>query len=234
MFSILHNINYRKNLHKSLTLNVFIILLLSFTPKKTLSQNFINLPALDSLLSSVDTFYNNLSIAQIEELKQSTKYRWLNYLPSPGYSPFTGGFTLSVNISGPLSEIKTRHTSKQKTASIIQLNKIVATDLKNSIIADYESLHISIFEFHSKDTLDYLTIEAFNLSKSQYKRNEITPTEFFSSQKNYQSWQVQRLIEGNTINKAILQLFIKSKAAITTNDYGFKNVNNNDKITTAK
>lgn len=155
-------------------------------------------------------------------------------MPSPGYSPFTGGFTFSLNLAAPITEIKTKQAAKQKAASIIQLNKILAADLKNQIIADYESLNISISEFHSKDSLDYLTVAAFNLSKSQYLRNEITPTEFFAAQKNIQSWQVQRLIESNNINKAILQLFIKSKAAINTNDYGFKNFTQHDKTTTSK
>lgn len=155
-------------------------------------------------------------------------------MPSPGYSPFTGGFTFSVNLSAPITEIKSKQLSKQKIQSIQNINALTALALKNEVAANYKAVEIEIYEFHAKDTLDYLTLQAFDLSKSQYQRNQITPTEFFAAQKNFQSWKVQRTVETDAINISILQLFIKSKAAITTNDYGFKNLMNNDKTTTIK
>jgi hypothetical protein len=165
-------------------------------------------------LYSVDEYYNNLCTAQITELKQTNRFRFLNYLPSPGYSPFTGGFSLSFNVLGPLQEFRNKNLTTQKILSIQEINQLQCSSLKNEIKADYQLLTMSIDQYYSRDTLDQLTLKAYDLSKKQYQRNEITPSDFIAIQKNYESYKISRTAEANTIRKEILQLLIKSKMPI--------------------
>ena len=194
-----HSINYstnRKSKHtKSNTVLIFavcanLILLLSVTNNATAQSSF-QLPNIDSLYNSIDTFYNRLTHAQQIELKQSDKYKWFNYLPSPGYSPFTGGLSLSVNLAAPLQAINQKHVAKQKAESIGRINMITAYELKNVIRYDYNNILINIEEYKAKDSLQILKLQAFRLYASQYQRNEITPSDFLGKQQDFENFKIQ-------------------------------------------
>ena len=146
--------------HKSSKLKSLIVFLFFFA---NASSQTLTLPPLDSLYASIDDYYDDLSDSQIEEFKSSTKGHWLQYLPSPGYSPFTGGFSFSLNLSAPIQEAKLRRAAKNKIASIIRLNKLEAQSLKNEVYTDFKALENSINEFHLADTLENLKIEAFKI-----------------------------------------------------------------------
>lgn len=224
MFLNLHNINYKTNLSKALFSTAFkkIIFCSSylFFSVNCSAQTF-DLPNLDSLFDSIDSFYTNLSDAETHEFKQESKGRWLNYLPSPGYSPFTGGFTFSLNLSAPVQEAKAKKLSAFKIASIKKINLIQASSLKNEVFADYEACRLSILEYHSKDSSVQLRHKAFNLYRRQYERNELTPSAFIANQVEMETLTVQRIAEANNIYKSILSLIIKCKKPMQTNAPAF-------------
>jgi len=174
----------------------------------------ITLPKIDSLYVSIDAYYNDLTEIEIQEFKSTTKKRWLNYIPSPGYSPFTGGFTLSINLTAPIQESKLRTTSENKIASIKRIKQLAAKSLKNEVMSDYKSVEIAIIEYKLTDSLVYLKLAAFKIFQTQYERNEITPSDFLAKQYEIRSVQTQRIIERNSIYKAILLLLLKSKQPV--------------------
>lgn len=142
-------------------------------------------------------------------------------MPSPGYSPFTGGFTLSLNLSGPIQELNSRQLRKQKIEAIKKQCVIDAHELKNEVFADRKTLEISIQDYHSRDTLVNLKEKAFKIAKSQYQRNQLTPTDFITKQFELESLHVQRINEANLIFKQILLLLIKSKMPMRSNAPAF-------------
>ena len=183
----------------------------------TVGAQSLTLPEIDSLDCSIDTYYDDLTESEVQEFKSSNKKRWLNYLPSPGYSPFSGGFTFSINLAAPLQEAKFSNISKNKIASIKRINMLGAKLLKNEVYCDYKAVEISITEFKLKDSLEYLKLKAFKIFKTQYERNEITPSDFLAKQYEIQSIQTARIIERNNIYKSILLLLLKSKQRVQTN-----------------
>ena len=178
------------------------------------------LPPLDSLYRCVDQYFAELTIAQTEELKEQRKGRWLDYLPSPGYSPFQGGFTLSMNLAAPLGEIKMARQQKLKLQSIRSLNAMDCAALKSAVTADYKSLQDAVQEYAAKDTVQRLKQTAYNLYRSQYDRNEMTPSEFLGKQQEWEMFKIQRLSECNALRRSLVQLLLKAKAAIASNDDG--------------
>ena len=178
------------------------------------SAQSLTLPEIDSLYASIDNYYDDLTESEIEEFKSTKQKRWLNYLPSPGYSPFTGGLTFSVNLSAPIQEAKLSTISKNKIASIKRINLLAVKSLKNDLYNDYKAAELSIIEFRLKDSLEYLKLAAFKIFQVQYERNEITPSEFLAKQYEIRSVQTQRIIERNTIYKSILLLLLKSKKTV--------------------
>jgi hypothetical protein len=179
-----------------------------------LSAQTFSLPSYDSLCSEIDSYYDELAEAETKEFQQSNKLRWMNYVPSPGYSPFTGGFSFSLNISGPLQEIKLRRQSALKVQSIKKLFQLQATALKNEVFADYEALKNSIIEYHSRDSLEYFTQEAFNLFCAQYDRHEMTPSDFISKKIAMENFIAQRIAEANKIYQSIFAILIKCKKPV--------------------
>lgn len=192
------------------------LLILLFFFGSASAQSF-QIPSFDSLCFYVEDYYHELTDSENEEFKASSKHRWMNYLPSPGFSPFAGGFTFSLNLSAPLQEIKNKHQSKQKIISTKRVNQIQCSLLINEVFADFKGLENTINEFQSKDTLVKLKHKAFDLAKTQYQRNELTPTEFLSKQFEIESLNVQRIAEANAIYKSILLLLIKAKKPMHSN-----------------
>ncbi len=174
----------------------------------------IILPSIDSLYGNIDTYYDELTEIEIQEFKTTTKKRWINYLPSPGYSPFTGGFTLSINLAAPIQEAKLSAMAKNKIASIKRTNRLTGKTLKNEVFGDYKAVEISLNEYKLTDSLVCIKMAAFKIFQAQYERNEITPSDFLAKQYEIRSVQTQRIIERNSIYKAILLLLLRSKTPV--------------------
>ncbi|MGN6802379.1 MAG: hypothetical protein ACTHJN_10760 [Ginsengibacter sp.] len=180
----------------------------------SLSAQSISLPSYDSLCSCIDSYYDDLTDAQSNEFKLAQKSRWLNYLPSPGYSPFTGGFTFTLNLSAPLQEAKARKQAALKIHSIKKQFSLEAWQLKQQAKADIKALQNLLFENHSADSLEFLKDEAFNLVKHQYARNEMTPSDFIARKIEYLTYKISRVTEINAIKQKIFELLLKYKCSV--------------------
>lgn len=201
------------NRNKTLRKAKKLLAILLFFSTGLCAQGF-EFPAYDSICICIDSYYEKLTRSQIEEFQYSTEKRWLNYIPSPGYSPFTGGFTISLNLSAPIQEMKLRHQTKMKIQSIRKTNELQSNLLKNQAKADIKALQNSIFEFEVMDSLEFLKHKAFTLVSTQYQRNEITPSEFLAKQMDYLNFKVSRLTQINAIKQKIFDLIIKYKCPV--------------------
>lgn len=167
-----------------------------------------HLPPLDSLQASVQAQWEATTKAQLEEWQQSRKYRWINYLPNPGFNPFTGGFNIQFNLAAPLAEFKTAEANRQKILSIKRMNELEAEKIKNTVQARYASVKNAIAEYEAQDSLVYFKEIAFDLYSKQYQRNEMTPSEYLARQQERQQFQLARLREAHSIHESIRQLLL--------------------------
>lgn len=202
---------------------ILILSCLSFfanaqTTKNNKETYSFNLPTLESLFKSIDIYFTNNSNIQIDEVRLTTKYKWLSYLPSPGYSPFTGGFTVSMNLLGPLNEVRTNYTTKAKIKAIQQRAAADADDLKNSVLTDFYKIEMVIEEFEHSKSLDSLRAKVFDLALKKYNDSQITPSEFLSYCQQYEAQKLERLKEANKINEAINNLIYKAKMPVARNN----------------
>lgn len=188
------------------------------TLKVNANNPAFSLPNLQILYKSIDIYYNNNTNIQIDEVRQTNKFRWLSYVPSPGYSPFTGGFTFSMNLSGPLNEVRNNHTTKAKITAIQLTNQAAANDLKNSIYTDYQRIKNSISEYTQRALLDSLNNQAFGLSQKKYNDSELTPSEFLTIMKQHEEYRLNRIKEQNAIHEAINNLLYKAKMPVASNN----------------
>lgn len=186
-----------------------------------MAQEKTALPQLPVLTQSIDAFFLTRTDIQISELTQSKKYRWLAYLPNPGYSPFVGGFNLSLNLAAPLQEVRFNHATRQKIKYLQLTNAAEAHALKNEVTADYYALEY-LLEAHTKKTrLDSLESLAIQLVERKYQKNELTPSQYITEMKAHELFLVARRREENEIKQAIHTLFLKAKMDVATNNAHF-------------
>lgn len=185
-------------------------IVLLMLPLSSISQSFV-LPDTTNLTESISKYYYEQSIIQIDELQQTRKLKWLAYVPVPGYSPFTGGVTLSINLNGPLQEVRANRALINKIEAIERMNSKASRELKETVITDFYAVLSDIEEYNSKIVLDSLKLQSYNLTTALYNRNELTPSEFLVASQTYESWRVQRLAELLAIRKQINQIRLKAK-----------------------
>lgn len=201
------------NRNKALRKPKDLLLLILLFSLPGAAQDF-KVPTYESVCSCLDIYFEKLTDSQIDEFRLSNTKRWLNYLPSPGYSPFTGGFTVSFNLSAPIQEVKTRAQVKQKISSIKKTNELELQSLKMEVKASINALENLVSQYKSLDTLELLKHKAFALVCTQYERNEITPTQFIANEIEYENFKISRLASFNTIQQKILELLIEFKCPV--------------------
>lgn len=183
-----------------------------------MAQEKTTLPPLPVLTHSIDAYFLTRTDIQISELTQSKKYRWLAYLPNPGYSPFVGGFNLSLNLAAPLQEIRLSHTTRQRVKYLQRINTADADALKNEVTVEYYALQY-LLEAHTKKTrLDSLENLATQLVERKYQKNELTPSQYIAEMKAHELFLVTRRREENEIRQAMHTLFLKAKMDVATNN----------------
>jgi hypothetical protein len=174
-------------------------------------QGINHIQDVNSLNISIDIYYNNINNNSVAELKQSNKYRWLAYLPTPSYYPAFGKFGISMNLLAPLQEFRQSSQFKAKSKSIIASNQIEAEILKASVLADYRNIESQIKQYQAKFYQDSLQLVSFGLFENQYIKNEILPSDYLNLLKaNAQYWD-ERKINIYTINRFIDNLHLKAK-----------------------
>jgi hypothetical protein len=184
------------------------------------------IPSIQQMNAAIETFYLQQAEIQIDEIRQTKKFHWFSYLPSPGYSPFTGGFTVSLNLASPLQEIRLTHTQKTRIEAIKKNNKQLADDLKNSIKIDYQHIQNLVADFIQHSSLDSLNTLTYDLARKKYKSNEITPSEFIAASKVQAEFKLSRQKEEHAIQEAINSLIYKAKMDVPASNAHLNNLTN--------
>lgn len=188
-----------------------LLLLSTITIK---AQDF-TIPTRKELEQSIDEYYNNLTSAQQKENEDEGKTGILHYIPSPTYNPFAGGFGVTLNLTAPLQAIRLKKEKKVKNEAIKRFNDLQAKDLKNKVDLKLQAIEININEIKSKNIIDTLKQNVFKIIQTQYKQNEVAPTDFLTAAQNFEAYKIQRQIEKNEIQKQIIELLIEAKKAAT-------------------
>lgn len=189
---------------------------MAFAASSSTAQKF-DLPELAQLISSVDNYYKELTSSQKKENDETGKMRWLNYIPSPSYSPFTGGLGATLNLTAPLQELSARRIGRLKNASIERMNKLQSEDLKNQIKYQYQIIEMEIDEYYKHKIIDSLREVSYKLSEKSYTKNQMAPTEFLQIQQGYELYKLTRITAENGIKKMIMQICINAKKDATGN-----------------
>jgi hypothetical protein len=199
---------------------IFLFLIIIITSAKA---QFL-IPSLDTLKSSVDSFYTQQASAELEEFKLNLKLSFWDFLPSPTYSPFAGGIGASLNLRPFIDNKRQKQANQLKIAAIVKVNKMAALSLKQEITAAYGALLMQVEDYNNRELLIGLKKKSFSISEKsfaifsdQYKRNELTPTAFFqrqneliANQYEIESLLLARKLEETSIKRAIFALKAKS------------------------
>jgi hypothetical protein len=213
-------LNYNNLIKRALVLCTIFSLCLVAT-----AQQIKVIPSLMVFHSAIDDFYMKKNIADKNIVQESKRYRYLSFLPSPSYSPFTGGFSLNSNLSAILTEIRKRHFDKQNIKAIEARNDSARRSLINEVSSLYFGVQAMMQANMDQSKTDSLVLVQYQLFESKYANNQIQPTEFLSLQKSYQDYQQNRTAQRTAIHLAVINLFLKSKMDVVTATSKYSNHN---------
>jgi hypothetical protein len=162
-----------------------LILSLFFIPQ----HDTINIQELET---SLIEFYNFKKQSEIIEYSQVEKFRFLKFLPMPSLVQIDGAlrFQVSFSVQQIYGFAQEQAKREQTILSIEQKNKV---ELQKEIqklrkeILSYNSI-ISLLEERQRrmqidSSLVNIEQQLFDIEKSKYERNEISPSDFLNAQK---------------------------------------------------
>lgn len=137
----------------------------------------------DTLIVSCKKYYEQKTLAEIEEYKQLRKYKFLRFLPSFGYSIERADFIISLNSSSLISFLENKQIRHNKVSSIVLKNSILLQeDLRNILFTENK---IKEVEKQLKTAQKVLKIDQkiYKIKENQYNNAELEPLAFLQAQK---------------------------------------------------
>lgn len=180
--------------------SVYRILIL-YTPQTPRSIKYFSLVALimpqfsycqtssipvdfDSIKVGIEERYNELTAIEIEEYEELKKYKFMNYIPSLGYSTFTG-INIYYNFYDMMNFFKDKKIKKAKTRQVEEKYKAKAE------LEYLKYLHLTkkkenlLSEIAAMEEIMILENRLFAITAGKYKNIEIKPSEYIQKEIDY-------------------------------------------------
>lgn len=155
---------------------LFISLLLAISVQVS-AQNMSD----SEVREAIQTKYDSLAIGEIYQQERMKKWRFLNFLPSPGYSVLQGP-TLTYNLGQVTRFFEARERYRveaEKTTNKYQ--EKAEEDYKDYLELKYQIQEKEAEVSYQSKVLD-LERKLFAISERKYENHEITPSEFLTDE----------------------------------------------------
>lgn len=138
---------------------------------------------IDSLVASCSKYYEQKTVAEVEEFKQLRKYKFLRFLPSFGYSLQRADFIVSLNTNGVISYLENKQIRHNKIASIILQNKLLLEqDLRTLTLLENKIKEVQKQQLTAQKIIE-IDQKIFKIKETQYNQAELEPLLFLQAQK---------------------------------------------------
>ena len=161
------------------------LLLLCFTTTTIHSQT---LPPLETLYTSIDSFYAAETHAHLLEFQEDKKGEWLKYLPNVGLTYTVAGAprpSVGLN-SGILYQAK---RDKQRNAarrrSIQEKGALQAARARGAVAKLYATYLLRLEALKSHRELLAIDEQLFRMEVGRYERGEISPGDFLKAKRGW-------------------------------------------------
>jgi hypothetical protein len=143
-------------LNNKLQIRLLTLTFIAFAAINVKSQPQTVIPDINMLNESIDIYYNKINTINENEIRLAKKYRWLNYLPTPSYYPFAGGFGISMNLLAPLQEYRINDQTNAKLNKIHFNSALEGKLLKASCHADIINIDRQLDFLNKSNPIDSL------------------------------------------------------------------------------
>ena len=146
-----------------------------------LAQDRQDLVSDEAVRIAINEKYDSLAVRGMYDEDRIKKYRFLNFLPSPGYSLLQGP-TVSYNLGSVFRFFETRERHRVEKERIVNDYKVRAEEE----FADYVLMREQVEEL--RDELEVqkqilaLERKLFAISQAKYENHEITPTQYIQEE----------------------------------------------------
>jgi hypothetical protein len=180
-----------------LKISLILAIILTSLNSAIFAQNHVNeiISKEDSILIAIEVKNQYLSYLQLEDEKESRKFDFLSYLPSPGYTRLNG-LEVRYNFSQIYTMLRDRNNRKlrRKELGVLAVETTEKEKEEYLLLLEEKNIFQEGIELRKENLL--LEKRLFELAQEKYKNNEISISELIAKEIAYnQKLIAQRELE---------------------------------------
>ncbi len=194
-----------------LFVNTFVPAQSIHTSDKNLIFPVSSVPEIDSLQTSITKYFQEKTLAELEQYNYKTRAQWLKFLPSPGWNFILNSPVISYNFSDVANAVNYKYIRKATVNAIIQANQVELNSTWYEIVLLRETLTSKINAYNATFDLLSLHTAKFEIVEKGYNKNEITPSDFLNAKLSLASFTNSLQKDFSALVQLRNELLIKSK-----------------------
>ena len=135
----------------------------------------------EEVRTAIESKYDSLAEREIFDEKRIKRYRFLNFLPTPGYSLLQGP-TVSYDLSSVLRFMEAKERHRVDKERIINGYRQKAEEEYEDYLLMREQVEALRDELEVQDQILELERKLFGIAEEKYQNHEITPTQYFQEE----------------------------------------------------
>ena len=135
----------------------------------------------DVVRNAIAEKYDSLAASELYDEQRVKRYRFLNFLPSPGYSVLQGP-TVSYNLGSVFRFFETRERHRVEKERIINDYQEKADEEFEDYVLMREQVEELRDELEVQEQILELERKLFAITEAKYKNHEITPTQYIQEE----------------------------------------------------
>ena len=160
---------------------VIIFMLLLGILAQVSAQDSRELASDEAVRLSIDARYDSLALREMYDEDRVKRYRFLNFLPSPGYSLLQGP-TVSYNLGSVFRFFETRERHRIEKERIINTYREKADQAYGDYVTMRERVEEQRDELETQKQILELERKLFAITQAKYENHEITPTQYIQDE----------------------------------------------------
>ena len=135
----------------------------------------------EAVRMAINEKYDSLATREMYDEDRVKRYRFLNFLPSPGYSVLQGP-TVSYNLGSVFRFFETRERHRVEKERIVNGYRAKAENEFEDYVLMREQLEELRGELEVQNQILELERKLFAISEAKYQNHEITPTQYIQEE----------------------------------------------------
>lgn len=188
---------------------LYSIFLAAFVVAAKAQDSLMVIPPLETLYTSIDSFYNQQLAAELKAFESNPKDYWMNFVPSVGIGYTPAGAprpTLSYSLASLFNYRTQKRQVRSVRESIILKNRIDQQKTKLEAASILEQIKMKQEDLIFSLQIHEINVLLFEFYEKQNENNEIKPVDYLLKKKDFLQKEEAIRIQRRAIHLLIIEL----------------------------